>query len=447
MAKDKKVFSDGVFADALIGNFFIAIGVSDVAPSGWDKMDGGFIPGQGLATFPNFAGSYIRGGSAVDLVQQGTKTHQHVWPGNVVTDLSPEFSHLLGLPSAGASVGGGLDSVADGNHDHTGGVETHDPTDHEHAHTITAVTEVDPVSHIPLSRVINWIGKVMSTLELDEFALGTIFGFTGTLATIPVGWALCNGAAGTPNLISKFIRGGDEVLADGSDDHQSTHDYPLDLAGLHNHGGATSNENSTTTSDGGGNPQAGSHNHSIGTDGQGGDGSDHTHNTTATQTGDLQDLKPPYITLPYIKKIVAQTLPNINIALNIYIFFDPSEPGPGAGWLLRSDTGDIFDDRYTVGRSVVDVEFGNLGPISAAQHQHSVNFTTTTDGAHAHLIDGEAAFSDVGDIPGAVTVPSFGHTHTASSDGGHAHVTTGSLGLPSDSKPASVVLQIFQKTI
>ena len=36
---------------------------------------------------------------------------------------------------------------------------------------------------------------------------GVIAMWSGTLATIPSGWALCDGNNGTPNLVAKFIRG------------------------------------------------------------------------------------------------------------------------------------------------------------------------------------------------------------------------------------------------
>ena len=36
---------------------------------------------------------------------------------------------------------------------------------------------------------------------------GVICMWSGTLATIPSGWALCDGNNGTPNLVAKFIRG------------------------------------------------------------------------------------------------------------------------------------------------------------------------------------------------------------------------------------------------
>ncbi len=41
----------------------------------------------------------------------------------------------------------------------------------------------------------------------DSVAVGTIAMWSGTIATIPTGWALCDGNNGTPNLLDKFVIG------------------------------------------------------------------------------------------------------------------------------------------------------------------------------------------------------------------------------------------------
>ena len=40
-----------------------------------------------------------------------------------------------------------------------------------------------------------------------SFTAGMIIMWSGTLATIPTGWALCDGVGGRPNLLNKFVRG------------------------------------------------------------------------------------------------------------------------------------------------------------------------------------------------------------------------------------------------
>lgn len=41
----------------------------------------------------------------------------------------------------------------------------------------------------------------------DKFPIGTILPYVGAIANIPTGWALCNGANGTPNLTGRFLEG------------------------------------------------------------------------------------------------------------------------------------------------------------------------------------------------------------------------------------------------
>jgi len=41
----------------------------------------------------------------------------------------------------------------------------------------------------------------------DPLPIGTIQIWTGTIASIPAGWQICDGTNGTPNLLSKFVQG------------------------------------------------------------------------------------------------------------------------------------------------------------------------------------------------------------------------------------------------
>ena len=50
----------------------------------------------------------------------------------------------------------------------------------------------------------------------DAFSTGMIILWSGTTATIPTGWALCNGGSGTPNLVDRFIVGAGSTYPVGS---------------------------------------------------------------------------------------------------------------------------------------------------------------------------------------------------------------------------------------
>ncbi len=54
----------------------------------------------------------------------------------------------------------------------------------------------------------------MPVMYSQRTPTGIIIDWSGLLADIPIGWQLCDGTNGTPNLIAKFIRG---VATDATD--------------------------------------------------------------------------------------------------------------------------------------------------------------------------------------------------------------------------------------
>ena len=169
---------------------------------------------------------------------------------------------------------------------------------------------------------------------------GVILMWSGSIATIPSGWALCNGTSGTPNLTDRFIIGAGASYPAGSASGSTT----TSTAGSHSHGGATQNHTLTTaqmpahqhtgTTDGAGahvhfydNNVAGSYN-GFNADGSSGINSsnanratsavgDHTHNFTTSFVGGNDahshgissdgshnhTLTPPYWALAFIMKL------------------------------------------------------------------------------------------------------------------------------------------------
>jgi microcystin-dependent protein len=87
----------------------------------------------------------------------------------------------------------------------------------------------------------NLTGAVTSTAEeLNQVTLenlvptGLISMWSGTNATIPSGWALCDGLNGTPDLTDRFILGSsDDTRGAVGDSHTAT----TSTDGSHNHGG------------------------------------------------------------------------------------------------------------------------------------------------------------------------------------------------------------------
>lgn len=165
--------------------------------------------------------------------------------------------------------------------------------------------------------------------------LGTVVVWTGSIASIPTGWQLCDGTGGSPDLRDRFVVGAGNLYAVGDTggdatvvltapqlpDH--THTAPASLApagshthtvsigtgGLHSHpisarrtpgpigAGGTPVTNSTGGAVGVGG--AGSHSHTTSTS----PANPHSHTATATLTataGGAHENRPPYYAIAFI---------------------------------------------------------------------------------------------------------------------------------------------------
>jgi hypothetical protein len=58
---------------------------------------------------------------------------------------------------------------------------------------------------------------------------GIICMWSGTLATIPTGWLLCDGTNSTPDLRDKFIRGTPNATDPGGTGGANTHNHTVDI--------------------------------------------------------------------------------------------------------------------------------------------------------------------------------------------------------------------------
>jgi microcystin-dependent protein len=164
--------------------------------------------------------------------------------------------------------------------------------------------------------------------------IGGIIMWSGSIANIPTGWALCNGASGTPNLQDRFIVGAGSAYTPGntgglnsvilqtseiaSHNHSGsiasagghTHSGSTNTAGSHNHtytghnsssyrlGSNTAQDTSKSTTRTTGN--AGSHSHSLDINSVG----NHNHGITIGNTGGngAHENRPPYYSLAFIMR-------------------------------------------------------------------------------------------------------------------------------------------------
>jgi hypothetical protein len=145
------------------------------------------------------------------------------------------------------------------------------------------------------------------------FLTGMIILWSGSVASIPSGWALCDGTSGTPNLRDRFIVGAGSTYAVGATggsanaivvSHTHTFSATTSTAGAHTHSiekraATQGSQNGTTGTDG--NLNLGTSTDSLSTAGA------HDHSVSGTtassgSSGTNANL-PPYYALAYIMKL------------------------------------------------------------------------------------------------------------------------------------------------
>ena len=114
---------------------------------------------------------------------------------------------------------------------------------------------------------------------------GVIVMWSGSIASIPAGWALCNGAGGTPDLRDRFIVGAGSSYAVGATGGANTVTLDVSQIPSHNHSGTTGNQSNDHTHGGSGTTSSVDINHTHNGSGTtGGFSNDHTHSgTTASE--------------------------------------------------------------------------------------------------------------------------------------------------------------------
>jgi len=132
--------------------------------------------------------------------------------------------------------------------------------------------------------------------------VGGIIMWSGSIASIPSGWALCNGSSGTPDLRSRFVVGATSDASSGVTFNADTGA----VSGAYapgNTGGETAHQLTTA--------EMPSHNHDvynqIGGAGSsvGGTGSATNNNTTGSRGGDdYHENRPPYYALAFIMRTI-----------------------------------------------------------------------------------------------------------------------------------------------
>lgn len=161
-------------------------------------------------------------------------------------------------------------------------------------------------------------------LEVDDIAVpsGGIIMWSGSVASIPANWFLCDGTNGTPNLQDKFVIGAGGTYAVGATGGAATHSHTVTVNGhvlsvaelpSHNHAmfanvvndtalsGATSVAVRTSSSPGESEysmTTGGGTTPTLGVTGSAGSGNAHAHGASSGSASNM----PPYYALAYIMK-------------------------------------------------------------------------------------------------------------------------------------------------
>ncbi|TVR78994.1 MAG: hypothetical protein EA405_13640 [Rhodospirillales bacterium] len=139
---------------------------------------------------------------------------------------------------------------------------------------------------------------------------GGIIMWSGSIANIPDGWALCDGSNGTPDLRDRFVVGAGSTYAVGATGGAATVALTTAQMPAHTHTGTTNTtgahtHNYTAAGWGGGSGNfsccASWGNMTQATTSSG--NHSHTFTTAATGSGEAHENRPPYYALAYIMKL------------------------------------------------------------------------------------------------------------------------------------------------
>jgi len=225
-----------------------------------------------------------------------------------------------------------------------------------------------------------WGGIVNTALDdivtavnnIGSFPSGGIIMWSGSVASIPSGWYLCDGNNSTPDLQNRFIVGAGSSYAVGATGGADSVTLSTAQIPAHSHTGSTGS--------------AGSHDHTYSgtSDTDGG----HTHAFSAT-TGSSG----------------SHSHTGTTSAAGGHSHTVASSNNGGSGGLANAATGGT----YTT--SSVGDHTHSFTTSTAASHTHSVSGTTDSDGSHSHTYSG-------------TTASNGSHTHSVSignTGGGGAH--------------------------
>ena len=158
--------------------------------------------------------------------------------------------------------------------------------------------------------------EVDSQIASAGFTKGMILMWSGSINTIPTGWALCNGQNGTPNLVDRFIVGAGSTYSVGATGGSASVTLTTEQMPSHTHTGTVSlekgGEHSHSATGGASGPYSSAIMYDDCTRGServtiefSGGAHSHTGSVTINSAGSgiAHENRPPYYALAYIMKL------------------------------------------------------------------------------------------------------------------------------------------------
>lgn len=158
-----------------------------------------------------------------------------------------------------------------------------------------------------------------AALAADLVPIGTIVLWSGSVASIPTNWALCDGTGGTVNLENRFVVGAGDAYAVGDTGGANNVTLTTEQMPVHTHTGSAASAGAHTHGFPSGSPLLGLQAGGVGGStnlsyGAGGNTSldaatasagAHTHTLTINNagSGSSHENRPPYYALAYIQKV------------------------------------------------------------------------------------------------------------------------------------------------
>lgn len=97
--------------------------------------------------------------------------------------------------------------------------------------SVSGLSDVS-ISNPAVGDFLQFDGSLWWNVQLETFKAGMIMMWSGSIASIPVGWALCDGASGRPDLRNRFLVGAGNSYAVGATGGSNSHTHSLSGIGV-----------------------------------------------------------------------------------------------------------------------------------------------------------------------------------------------------------------------